>query len=177
MENRITSYLPGCRGGEITKEPSAEAEVWRIDTPNVKQRDTRYFEITFRPGDIVSVEAGGCVQTGGHGKTWKRYVDPLGARSDQFYHGLIKLPGMIAFVRISQLIGNNYIVPNNNNGDMSLHLGYEDDSYENNGYWGRAGDDGDPKQCAGLGNAWVRVKISHVPKNSVVRPVRSTNRE
>jgi hypothetical protein len=49
---------------------------WRIDRPNVMQHQTGYPQITFKPGDSVAVDAGGCVQTGGMGSTWKRYVDP-----------------------------------------------------------------------------------------------------
>ncbi|MBS1808677.1 MAG: hypothetical protein JST84_10840 [Acidobacteria bacterium] len=175
MANRIIGYLPGCRGGEVTREQSAGAGIWKIDTPNVKQRDTRYAGITFRAGDIVSLEAGGCVQTGGHGKTWKRYVDPLGERTNQFYHGLFRVPGMKAFVRIGEMIGKTYTIPDNVSGDMSLHLGYEDDTYENNGYWGRDGDDGEPKQCTGVGNAWVRIKVIPARKPKVTRPA-SANR-
>ena len=74
--------------------PSATRTVCRIDEPNVKERLTAYSQVTFQAGDSVSVQAGGCVQTGGHGKTWKRYVNPSGPNSDRLYHGLIQIPGV-----------------------------------------------------------------------------------
>src|SRR5947209_20618807 len=58
----------------------------RINRPPVSQRTTDYPGVHFQPGDTVVVNAGGCVQTGGLGKTWKRYVDPLGNNSDRLYH-------------------------------------------------------------------------------------------
>ena len=73
---------------------TATQTVWRITQPNVKQAATSYPQIKFLPGDSVSVDAGGCVQTGGHGRTWKRYVDPSGANSDRLYHGQIWIPGI-----------------------------------------------------------------------------------
>src|ERR1043166_7623173 len=48
----------------------------RIERPVVTQRSTLYPQVRFIPGDTVEVAAGGCVQTGGAGKTWKRYVNP-----------------------------------------------------------------------------------------------------
>jgi hypothetical protein len=53
----------------------------RIEQPNVKQHITNYTGVGFEPGDRVTISAGGCVQTGGAGKTWKRYVDPQGPNS------------------------------------------------------------------------------------------------
>src|SRR5205823_4332911 len=76
-----------CRNGPNTID-------CEIDQPNVKARFTEYHEVRFLPGDTVSVQAGGCVQTGGVGRTWKRYVDPSGPNSDRLYHGLIWLPGI-----------------------------------------------------------------------------------
>ncbi|MBV9117603.1 MAG: hypothetical protein JOY63_09595, partial [Acetobacteraceae bacterium] len=61
----------------VTKvQETSATTVWRIDEPNVKQRATLYQQIKFISGDRISVDAGGCVQTGGHGRTWKRYVNP-----------------------------------------------------------------------------------------------------
>ena len=68
----------------VTLEVNTSSQtVWRITQPNVKQATTQYPQIKFLPGDSISVDAGGCVQTGGHGNTWKRYLDPSGANSDR----------------------------------------------------------------------------------------------
>src|SRR5438045_1045066 len=78
-----------------TVSPDKKTETWRIDEPNVKQRVTPYPQIRFQPGDKVTFDAGGCVQTGGHGDTWKRYVNPSGPDADRLYHGLVWIPGVI----------------------------------------------------------------------------------
>src|SRR5947209_10590917 len=73
--------------------PAPDTTVVRIDQPIVTQALTQYPQILFHPGDTVTVDAGGCVQTGGIGPTWKRYVNPSGPDSDHLYHGLIMIPG------------------------------------------------------------------------------------
>src|SRR5256885_14730294 len=80
--------------GRVTHTINGNTETWRIDEPNVKKKIIEFQQIRFQPGDRVTVEAGGCAQTGGHGKTWKRYLDPL-PESDQKYHGMILIPGAI----------------------------------------------------------------------------------
>ena len=50
--------------------------MWKIDYPSVERSLTDYPAITFNPGDVVTLDAGGCVQSGGIGGTWKRYVNP-----------------------------------------------------------------------------------------------------
>jgi hypothetical protein len=65
---------------------------WRIDRPIVNQPEAAYPEIVFRQGDRVTVRAGGCVQTGGTGETWKHYVNPQGPNADRLYRGLIHIP-------------------------------------------------------------------------------------
>ena len=53
----------------------------------------------------------GCCQTGGHGKTWKRYVDPQGPNSDRLYHGLVWVPGATSgLVRLQGVIGKTFVV-------------------------------------------------------------------
>jgi hypothetical protein len=137
-------------------------KVWSVKEPVVTQADTSYGQITMSPGDQVKVtDAGGCVQTGGHGKTWKRYVDPSGDNSDHLYHGTIRLPGMSGAMRIGDFRNQNpggYTVPANAGSDRSLHLGYEDDNYGDNGYWGH--DDGTENQCKNSVNAFVVLQIS-----------------
>jgi hypothetical protein len=143
--------------------PGPDKTVVRIDEPDVSSASTAYPDIVFHEGDRVTIDAGGCVQTGGSGKTWKRYVDPSGPNSDHLYHGLIWIPAATAqMVRISTLIGHSVGV---SSGDVDtsliLHLGYEDDDYHDNGYWGH--DDGTDDQCRGAsgGPAWVELSITH----------------
>jgi hypothetical protein len=44
--------------------------------PNVLSPQTNYPSLTFQEGDTVVISASGCAQTGGSGKTWKRFLDP-----------------------------------------------------------------------------------------------------
>src|SRR5262249_47683988 len=139
-----------------------QGDQWLIQRPNPRQRETQY-DIAFVPGDTVTVVAGGCVQTGGGGATWKRYVDPRGPNSDRLYHGLIRLPGL-GLERLQDFFhrtGGRYTIPANP-GDRTLHLGYEDDGYGDNGYWGH--DDGTGNQCIinndnDGGAAWVVITV------------------
>jgi hypothetical protein len=146
---------------------------WRIDRPEVRNRLTEYREITFQAGDRVEIEAGGCVQTGGSGKTWKRYVDPQGPNSDRLYHGLIWIPGAtMGLTRIEGLPGrvlrvkSECSLPSGN----YLRLGYEDDDYPDNGYLRREGDNGTGNQCLGLKDAYVLIKITHREDKQKERP-------
>lgn len=124
-----------------------------INDPVVNQPTTSY-DIRFRDGETVWVDAGGCVQTGGHGLTWKRYVDP---QSDNgLYHGMINIPGAMAGMQqLWSVVGRTYNV----NGGGFLMLGYQDDAYSDNGYYGH--DDGTGDQCKNVGDAWVHLVIDH----------------
>jgi hypothetical protein len=139
--------------------------VWRISHPNVRQAVTSYPSIKFLPGDSVSIDAGGCVQTGGHGKTWKRYVNPSGDNSDHLYHGKVSIPGVTnGLVRIqgSPVFNHAMTIPAPGNipaNQMVLQLGYEDDGYGDNGYWGH--DDGTEDQCKNSQDAFVIVSVGH----------------
>lgn len=158
--------------GRVTHTVSGNVETWRIDEPNVKKPIIEFQQIRFQPGDQVRVTAGGCVQTGGHGKTWKRYLDPL-PESDQLYHGMILIPGAIGalpaddlkrFARILLEKGTTFTVKAiTEPRKQHLWLGYEDDDYSDNGYWGQ--DEGTQGQCR-IGNSWVEhafvvVTITH----------------
>ena len=173
----LLALMPGGHAEEVTKivdRPTAEA--WLIREPTTDRRMSEYPYIRFRPGDLVWITAGGCDQTGGKGKTWKRYVDPQGPNSDRLYHGLIGIPGVIfggdeGLMRLSYLTtealspgqwrGTIAIPRTANPYNMFLRLGFEDDNYGDNGYWGRDGDDGTGEQCKGLPNAFVQVEIFH----------------
>ena len=168
--------------------------VWRIFRPVITQPEKNYTKIKFEEGDSITVEAGGCDQTGGHGATWKRYVDPQGPNADRLYHGLIEIPGVTnkfkasptgpkGLVRLLDMGMKNistgefrgqFVV-----GDLSkvadkdryLRLGFEDDGYSDNGYWGR--DDGTGNQCQNLGTSYVVITISH----RVIRPLADSGAE
>src|SRR6266481_3729242 len=141
---------------------SGQTRVCRIDQPDVKHSVTPYPQVTFKPGDKVVVTAGGCVQTGGRGRTWKLYVNPSGPNADRLYHGLIFLPGVTLgekLDRISTRIGRTIIIPAGVGAPGNiLKLGYEDDGYDDNGYWGH--DDGTENQCRNVGPAWVQLTIT-----------------
>ena len=140
-----------------------QSTLCRIDQPNVTTRSTAYHGVLLNAGDQATIHAGGCVQTGGHGKTWKLYVDPQGPDSDRLYHGLINLPGVTAGANLDRIIGyvgRQFTIPDQVQ-YAALILGYEDDNYGDNGYWGH--DDGTGDQCRGVGDAWVEVAIVHPP--------------
>jgi hypothetical protein len=118
-----------------------------INEPNVTEPETLYPAILFAPGDMVEVNANGCVQTGGSGLTWKRYVNP---DSNELYHGLIRVPSGTpgpGLVRIQSVVSNPFLVTGAGvpEAQLFLHLGYEDDNYGDNGY--TAHDNGTNDQC------------------------------
>jgi hypothetical protein len=131
--------------------------VWRISSPNVVQKTTTYPSIAVVAGDSVQLFAGGCVQTGGHGFTWKRYVNPSGPKSDHYYHGMVGIPGMTTGLERVQQFGLDTPHPVTASGPLTL--GYEDDNYGDNGYWGH--DNGTGDQCKNVSNAFVIVAITH----------------
>ena len=138
-----------------------------INRPAVNAHETRYPLVQFAPGDIVDVTADGCVQTGGAGDTWKRYVNPTGGESDTLYHGLIRIPSATpvgsGLVRIASVIGHRQKVTGAgiDVSQLVLHLGYDDDDYSDNGYYRH--DNGNEDQCKNDrghgGPAQVRVTI------------------
>jgi hypothetical protein len=123
-----------------------------IDKPVVTQPETEYPNVVFAPGDYVDVQANGCVQTGGSGSTWKRYVNPdfdLQPGSTM-YHGLVRIPGTRdagSLVPIRS-ITNRFLQVTGENVALSqlfLHLGYGDTIYSDNSY--DRHDDGSDDQC------------------------------
>jgi len=166
------AFPPPDTDGKVTHTVNGNTETWRIDEPNVKKAMIEFQEIRFQPGDQVRVTGGGCVQTGGWGKTWKRYVDPLGPKSDKYYHGMVLIPGAIGelghgldgFARILIVKGTTFTVKSIvEPRKQHLWLGYEDDDYGDNGYYSQ--DEGTQGQCK-IGNSWVEhafavVTITH----------------
>ena len=144
---------------------SATRMVCEIDEPDVTHRRTDYRQISFQPGDRVTVDAGGCAQTGGYGATWKRYVNPSGPNSNRLYSGMINIPGATqGEVKIADVLHQTLVVqPGLRPPDMFLRLGYldDDDGYNDNGYYSH--DDGTENQCRNVGNAFVRLTIDHQP--------------
>jgi hypothetical protein len=130
-----------------------------IDKPDVTRHETVYLDVVFAPGDTVVVGARGCVQTGGFGDTWKRYVDPV---PDNSYHGLVRIPTATpgtGLVRIKDFKDQNLTVTGAGAAQSALvlHLGYEDDDYSDNGYYSH--DDGTDDQCKNIGPAQVTIVI------------------
>jgi hypothetical protein len=122
-----------------------------IVQPDVRKQESDYKNVVFAPGDVVDVYANGCVQTGGVGSTWKRYVNPSGPESGRYYHGLVRIPtsqeNQGGLVRINNVIGRHLHVTGNGLpvSQLYLHLGYEDDDYSDNSY--NDHDDGTEDQC------------------------------
>jgi hypothetical protein len=137
---------PGCSGTTLPIDCT-------ITEPVVNQPQMTY-QFSFLPGDHVTVNAGGCVQTGGRGATWKRYVDP--AADNDLYHGLITVPGATASLeRLQNVVGRPLVVGGRGG---SLILGYQDDNYSDNGYNNH--DNGTGNQCLNSVNAFVHIVIS-----------------
>ena len=169
-----------------------------IQEPDVKVPFKEYPQITYKPGDRIYITASGCVQTGGFGKTWKRYNTPLGSSSNFLYSGLVYLPGVwpwrggiTTYPNTWTWDGNDvkrigdaesrgsqggFVVANDQGyGTNWLHLwlGYEDNNYSDNGYSNH--DDGVDNQCPNWpdgksNNAYVTVKII-TPVNQQNPPV------
>jgi hypothetical protein len=146
-----------CAGGAQALDPrcgdrTATGQiVCIIDQPNVTQHETIYPSVQFAPNDKVDVLADGCVQTGGLGNTWKRYVNPIGEGDDHLYHGMIRIPTASPFGDglnpIQGAIGKRQTVIGAGVpvSQLVLHLGYQDDDYSDNGYYSH--DDGVNDQC------------------------------
>jgi len=145
------------------EHPSANVEIIHIRQPNVKQGVTPYSSIPFQAGDQIVVDAGGCVQTGGSGDTWKRYVNPSGDESEKYYFGEIWIPGVTQVMQpIQGVVGKTLFIPTGASpNNLFLRLGYSDDDYSDNGYYSH--DDGTENQCAGQagGSAWVTLTVTH----------------
>jgi len=160
--------------GKVTPLPGGAG--WRIERPDVTKAIEEFSAIRFQKFDEVRVTGGGCLQTGGSGKTWKRYVDPSGENSDRLYHGRIWIPGATdGLVRISSIAGvplmvnftPSHVPESEQQAQVYLRLGYEDDKYSDNNYNLKKHDDGTSNQCAlsadpGTdGTAWLEIRLTH----------------
>lgn len=167
----------------ITAFQSADGQttVYDILKPVVNAPNTNYPMIPLRPGDLVTIDARGCVQTGGSGETWKRYVMPVDFEGQ--YFGTATVPGGVVTLPnattsdgtplppqtpIFTLIGKEIRIADAPSTDpacvarssaIHLQLRYVDDDYGDNGYWGR--DFGTRFQCAVAPPAEVLVQVRH----------------
>src|SRR5262245_39258852 len=101
--------LPSAVAQKISSEVRGDTTVWHVDGPNVRQAHTEYPRIRVQLGDQIKVTAGGCVQTGGVGATWKRYVDARGGPGIM-YSGTVRMNGYSAgykWVPIKEIIGKH----------------------------------------------------------------------
>jgi hypothetical protein len=152
----IEDFAAACRRTSQVRLIKGDAthEQWRIDNPDVRRPEAQYREIVFRGGDSVSIEAGGCVQSGGHGRTWLRY---LGNPTNKIHYATARLPGMSSLERLRSVLSRTLKIPRGIEADPFLHLGYVDDDYSDNGYWGH--DDGPDNQCKDEKGSFVEVTI------------------
>src|SRR4051812_48205047 len=103
-----TNSPAGIQSAVCQDNPGHTVTTCRVDRPVVTQRAFQYRGIRFRPGDVVTISAGGCVQTGNFAAAGRRFVNPTGPDADRFYHGLIRIPGHPpggGLVRIQTLLG------------------------------------------------------------------------
>ncbi len=130
---------------------------YRIDQPEVAHPLTAYPGVALRQGNLVHVAAGGCVQTGGSGKTWKRFADPTGDSAERLYSGTLAIAGAAPSPhgRIANWLGVPIAITAPT---ATLEIGYQDDSYSDNGY--ASPDPGTDDQCVGQGPAWVTVTVT-----------------
>jgi hypothetical protein len=155
---QVDHYPNGADVITCTK-PAPGRESWRIEYPTVDRSLTQYSAITFNRGDVVTLSASGCVQSGGLGDTWKRYVDPDDGSGhlDSQYYGTVQIVGVTGNSNpqtIKHWIGSSFVVPVAGH----LALGYVDDGgIGDNGYWNH--DDGTNNQCVGLNKVVVSVVI------------------
>src|SRR4029453_18485120 len=70
---RAQAFDPRCSDRSATGEFPCT-----ISRPVVNRREWVYPNVVFAPKDLVYVSGDGCVQTGGAGATWERYLNPGG---------------------------------------------------------------------------------------------------
>ena len=154
--------------------PGHTVTTCRIDRPVVTQRAFQYRGIRFRSGDVVTIEAGGCVATGNSADSWRRFVDPTGRDANRLFHGLIRIPGHPpggGLVRLQTLVGRPLTIPTPlPPGNSFLSVGYEDNDYRDNGYANHNNGPGD--QCRldrDGGPAWLSLTIRHGEEQPLVQ--------
>ena len=110
-------------------------DIWRVGgQPNVNHRESTYPQIQFQPGDAADHRRRRLLPNGWPWSDLEAVGQSVGAEFRRALHGLIKIPGMPGLVRVQDVGQQLLVVPTNVQGDRSLHLGYEDDGYQDNGY-------------------------------------------
>jgi hypothetical protein len=152
-----TVQCANLRGGGTPPSISCQ-----IHEPNVREKSEFFPQIVLHGGNRVYFTAHGCAQTGGHGKTWKRYLNPSGDESGKYYHGLISIPGVTNGLEQMSKYNAKYLMIPNSVGNVPLELGYSDENggYGDNGYWGH--DDGTDDQCKNVENAWIQIEVDRL---------------
>ncbi|HXT63889.1 MAG TPA: hypothetical protein VN696_12705 [Pyrinomonadaceae bacterium] len=139
--------------------------VYKIKEP-VVNKPYQCYDIPLNPGDRVQVsDVRGCVDTGGAGRTWKRYLNPLGHSGDRLYHGRIWIPGATdGLVRIESLhhdeLTVNQLPPSYDGTPLHIWLGYEDQKYDDNGYPPDKHKSSTDHQCKDAPNAQVEIRVA-----------------
>jgi hypothetical protein len=137
--------------------PAPDTIAGTIVRPDVSVPSSSYPHVLLFPGDTLVLEAGGCAQTGGAGKTWKRYPEPM--EGGNLYIGVASIPSVTKVLEpLRDFVGRPLAIgaaapPEG----APLVLGYRDDNYGDNGYWGR--DPGTNDQCLNQPDAWVKYTI------------------
>lgn len=172
-----SQVLEDDRGQSVHFKQDGDKFIYTIYSPHVHTPQTNFKTIRFQTGDRVTVQGSGCVQTGGVGATWKRYVDPFAPDALSLYHGLVGMPYLTrtfrdsgtvpGLVRIQKLIGRVYVVPaikDDSPEPYYLRLGYEDTNYEDNGYYRH--DNGTGGQCWRTTGAKVVITVTRAVPTS-----------
>ena len=149
---------PGSAAPKLTQTQNPDGSTtYRIDQPTVDAASTIYPRVVLRRGDLVRISAGGCVQTGGHGKTWRRFVAPTGTDAERLYSGTIDINGAqpAPHGRLAEWIGVPFGIVADTG---TVAVGYEDLNYGDNGYANPDAGLGD--QCLGQPPAWIAFNVT-----------------
>src|SRR5690242_12240641 len=129
----VTQYLFSQEKVNSVISNNGNTITWTINEPDVKRPSEPFTQIRFQKNDEIHITAGGCAQTGGHGKTWKRYVNPSGDNTAYYYFAKIQIPGVTSgLVRMDQYLNRSLTYPLNPDNSSYLILGYSDDNYGDN---------------------------------------------
>lgn len=149
-----------------TQRPSIrghEVDHCIVQYPEVRQQMTLYPEIPIGQGDLLDVQAQGCAQRGGHGKTWANYTNPVGNNSNKWYAGVLWIrtvtPTSTDFFPqhrfLPNLVATELTIPPN--AKAEIRIGYQDNNYSDNGYY--SPDPGIDNQCLNITEADVTFDI------------------
>jgi hypothetical protein len=154
-----------------------KTQVFRIDQPRVDVPSDEIKQISFQPGDTLLFSAGGCVQTGGSQRVWKRYAPPSknsiglyfsGTAIYTEYSGTVEIKGVTdqgagpdfnGHLPFAPLVNHVLTVPNLGEKIGELTLGYIDlGDYGTNGYWNYESLNRDQCQSS---PAWIELQVTH----------------